>query len=90
MALLAETCGSEVTVATAAHYDFGILGSGFGGSLCAAMLAKRGRSVVLVDAARHPRFAIGESSTPLADLILGDIAEEYDLPELAPLTQFGS
>ncbi|MCA8994461.1 MAG: tryptophan 7-halogenase [Planctomycetaceae bacterium] len=54
------------------------------------MLAKRGRSVVLVDANRHPRFAIGESSTPLADLILGDIAEEYDLPELSPLTQFGS
>jgi FADH2 O2-dependent halogenase len=72
------------------QFDVGIVGSGFAGSLCAAILARQGLRVFLVDHARHPRFAIGESSTPLADLILRDLATRYDLPELLPLTRFGT
>lgn len=72
------------------QFDVGIVGSGFAGSLCAAILARQGLQVFLVDHARHPRFAIGESSTPLADLILRDLATRYDLPELLPLTRFGT
>lgn len=71
-------------------FDVLVLGSGFGGSLLSAMLAKSGLSVALVDSATHPRFAIGESSTPLADQTLAMIAREYDLPELLPLTKYGS
>ncbi|MEX1231798.1 MAG: FAD-dependent oxidoreductase [Planctomycetaceae bacterium] len=70
--------------------DIAIIGSGFGGSLLALLLARRGKSVVLVDRAAHPRFAIGESSTPIADLILADLAANYDLPRVAPLAQYGS
>jgi FADH2 O2-dependent halogenase len=75
---------------SAVDYDVIVLGSGFGGSLLSAILAKSGLAVALIDSARHPRFAIGESSTPLADYTLAMIANEYDLPELLPLTKYGS
>lgn len=56
-----------------------------------AMIAKRlGRSVILLERGRHPRFAIGESSTPLANLLLEELAGRYDLPQLAPLTKWGT
>ena len=69
--------------------DFLVLGSGFGGSLLARILAKAGRCVALIDRSNHPRFAIGESSTPLADDTLKLIAEEYGLHDLIPLTTYG-
>ena len=40
-------------------------------------------------AARTPRFAIGESSTPVANLALEELCRDYDLPRLAPLTEWG-
>lgn len=70
--------------------DVLILGSGFGGSLLALILARAGKSVVMVDRSRHPRFAIGESSTPLADRTLAQMAARYQLPELIPLCHWGS
>ncbi len=70
--------------------DVLVLGSGFGGSLLSMILARCGRSVALVDRAMHPRFAIGESSTPLADAAMARLAGRYDLPQLLPLTQYGS
>ncbi|PHR86297.1 MAG: hypothetical protein COA78_38100 [Blastopirellula sp.] len=72
------------------QYDVMIFGSGFGGCLTAAILAKRGMSVLMIDKLAHPRFAIGESSTPAADLILHELATKYDLPDLMPLTKFGT
>ena len=61
-----------MTLATVAPIDadVAIVGSGFAGSLAALALLKRRRRVVLVERGRHPRFAIGESSTPLANLLL--------------------
>lgn len=70
-------------------FDIAIVGSGFAGSLLARLLARAGRSVVLVEAARHPRFALGESSTPLAAIALERIAQEYGLPELANFAAYG-
>lgn len=70
--------------------DLAIVGSGFGGSLLAMIARRLGRSVVLLDRDRHPRFAIGESSTPLANLLLEEIATRYDLPRLLPLTKWGT
>ncbi len=55
------------------------------------MIARRlGRSVVLLEKFHHPRFAIGESATPLANLLLEELANRYDLPRLLPLTKWGS
>jgi FADH2 O2-dependent halogenase len=70
--------------------DVAIVGAGFGGSLMALLLARIGRSSVLIDRASHPRFAIGESSTPNADLLLLQLAREYDLPRIAPLAKYGT
>ena len=71
-------------------YDIAIAGSGFAGSLL-AMIAKRlGYSVVLLERGKHPRVVIGESSTPLANLLLEELCRRYDLPAIAPLAKWGS
>ncbi len=55
------------------------------------MVARRiGLSVVLLEQGRHPRMTIGESTTPLSNLLLERISGSYDLPRLAPLAKWGS
>lgn len=70
--------------------DVAVVGSGFGGSLAALALRRRGRSVVLLERGRHPRFAIGESSTPLANLLIEELADRYGLSRLRPLSKWGT
>src|SRR5678809_1222337 len=41
-----------------------VVGGGPAGSTIAALLAERGRDVILAEKARHPRFHIGESLLP--------------------------
>ncbi len=72
------------------HADVVVLGSGFGGSLTALLLHRIGLEAVLVERSSHPRFAIGESSTPIADAVLRDLSRRYDLPRLEPLTSYGT
>jgi FADH2 O2-dependent halogenase len=72
------------------HRDAVILGSGFSGSLLAWILATAGRSVLVLDRQSHPRFAIGESSTPTADFLLAHLADRWNLPSLAPLACWGT
>jgi len=69
--------------------DVLILGAGFAGSLMALVLQRIGLRPALVEKGKHPRFAIGESSTPIANLVLEELARTYDLPRLLPLTKFG-
>lgn len=69
--------------------EIGVVGGGFAGSLTAALLSRIGRDVVLLDTSRHPRFRIGESSTPTADLLLRKLAQRFDLPQLEPLSRYG-
>lgn len=70
-------------------FDIAIVGSGYAGSIMAMVARRLGRRVLLLDKSKHPRFAIGESSTPLANLLLEEIANEFDLPQLLPLTAWG-
>ena len=72
------------------HFDIAVIGSGFGGSLTAMIAHRLGYSTVMLERGRHPRFAIGESSTPLANLLLEEIATEYALPSIRPLCKWGS
>ncbi len=70
--------------------DVAILGAGFTGSLMALVAQRLGLSVALLEKGQHPRFAIGESSTPLANLKLACLAERYGLDALRPFTRYGS
>jgi FADH2 O2-dependent halogenase len=72
------------------RYDILIAGSGFAGSLTALALEKSGFKVCLLEKGKHPRFTIGESSTPVADMILRKLSEKYNLPWLYDFSRFGS
>ena len=69
--------------------DVAIVGSGFAGSLLARVLAKLDLEVVLIERGTHPRFAIGESTTPLANLSLERIARRYGLADCHHLAAHG-
>ncbi len=69
--------------------DVLILGAGFAGAVMALTVQRLGLRPVLVEKGRHPRFAIGESSTPITNLVLESLARNYDLPRLLPLTKYG-
>jgi FADH2 O2-dependent halogenase len=66
-----------------------IIGSGFAGSILARILAIQGHRVILLDRQRHPRFALGESSTPLAAICLERLAARYGLDDLHALAAWG-
>jgi FADH2 O2-dependent halogenase len=70
--------------------DVAIIGSGFAGSLTALALLRSGRRVALIERGRHPRFAIGESSTPLANLLIEEIADRYELPAIRSFSKWGT
>src|SRR3982750_3230016 len=69
--------------------EVAIVGSGFAGSLLARVLAVLGYDVVLLERGTHPRFAIGESSTPLANLALERIGIRYGLEDCYQLAAHG-
>jgi len=73
-----------------ADYEIAVIGSGFAGSLLATIARRLGKSVVLLERGKHPRFAIGESSTPLSNLLLEELSTRYDLPKIAPLSKWGT
>jgi FADH2 O2-dependent halogenase len=70
--------------------DLAIVGSGFGGSILAMIARRLGYRVMLFERGRHPRFAIGESASPLAGVLIEQLADRYDLPRLRPLSAFGA
>ena len=69
--------------------EIAIVGSGFAGSLLARVLAMLGYDVVLLERGTHPRFAIGESSTPLANLSLERLGVRYGLSDCYHLATHG-
>ena len=71
-------------------FDIAVIGSGFAGSLMAMVARRSGYSVALIEKDKHPRVVIGESSTPLSNLLLEELADTYNLPMLRPLTKWGS
>ena len=70
--------------------DVAVIGAGFAGSLTALALRSIGRSVVLLERGSHPRFAVGESTTPLANLLLEQLCDRYGLERVRPLSKWGT
>lgn len=69
--------------------EIAVVGSGFAGSLIARVLAVQGYDVMLLERGIHPRFAIGESTTPLANLSLERLARRYGLADCYQLAAHG-
>lgn len=69
--------------------EVAVVGSGFAGSLLARVLALLGYHVVLIERGTHPRFALGESSTPLASLSLERLALRYGMDDCYRLATHG-
>jgi FADH2 O2-dependent halogenase len=69
--------------------EVAVVGSGFAGSLLARVLSVQGYDVVLLERGTHPRFAIGESTTPLANLSLERLAARYGLADCYRLATHG-
>lgn len=72
------------------RFDVAVIGTGFAGSLLAMIAQRIGLRVILLERGRHPRMVIGESSTPLSNLLLEELAERYGLTHLRTLSKFGS
>jgi tetracycline 7-halogenase / FADH2 O2-dependent halogenase len=72
------------------RFDIAVVGSGFAGSLMAMIAQRLGLRVILLERGRHPRVVIGESSTPLSNLLLEELAIRYSLTNLRPLCKWGS
>ena len=69
-------------------YDCAILGTGLGGSMLGSILARHGRKVLMIDAGTHPRFAIGEATTPDTSFRMKLLSIKYDVPEILNLSTF--
>ncbi|HUG41224.1 MAG TPA: FAD-dependent oxidoreductase [Longimicrobiales bacterium] len=65
-----------------------ILGAGFAGAVLARILRRQGHEVRLLERGVHPRFALGESSTPLAAICLERLAARYGLEDLHHLAAY--
>lgn len=66
-----------------------VIGAGFAGALLARVLRVLQRDVLLLERGTHPRFAIGESTTPLANLSLERLAARYGLDDCHALAAHG-
>ncbi|MCZ7584386.1 MAG: tryptophan 7-halogenase [Deltaproteobacteria bacterium] len=69
-------------------YDIVIIGSGYGGSITALVARALKQRTLLVEASDHPRFAIGESTTPEQNLRLEYLGRRYDIPLLSQVSSY--
>ena len=74
---------------TTTRCEVAVIGSGFAGSLVARVLAILGYDVVLLERGVHPRFAIGESTTPLANLSLERLGARYGMADCYRMAAHG-
>jgi FADH2 O2-dependent halogenase len=71
-------------------FDVAILGAGIGGTMLAAILARHGKRVLVLEKGSHPRFAVGEALLPQSTLWMWILAQRFDVPEIQHLTRLDS
>ena len=72
----------KVNEARATDYDVIVIGAGPGGSTVAALLARKGHKVLVLERAKFPRFHIGESVTAFGTLLFKDLGVFEDLKKV--------
>jgi FADH2 O2-dependent halogenase len=76
-----------MAAAASDRFDVAILGSGLAGTMTAAILAKHGFKVLVLEKMAHPHFAVGESMLPQATMGCWIIGERYGVPEIKHLAR---
>src|SRR5206468_8317034 len=71
-------------------HDVIVIGGGPGGSTAATILAQRGRSVLLLERERFPRFQIGESMLPYSNDIFRRIGVYDKLIDAGFFPKYGA
>jgi flavin-dependent dehydrogenase len=66
-----------------------VIGGGPAGSTIAALLAERGRNVVLIEKDRHPRFHIGESLLPMNNLLFEQLGLRDEIERIG-MVKYGA
>jgi FADH2-dependent halogenase len=84
----AETSSGHVQAE--AHFEAIILGGGPAGASCAAILARAGRRVLVIERDRFPRFHVGESLLPLANPLLRRTGLDARMGGLGVVDKFGA
>lgn len=69
-------------------YDVVVVGTGMAGSVAAILLSKLGYKTLMVEKGAHPRFALGESSTPVMSKKIRQLGKVYGVPELEEISSY--
>ncbi|MFC7220671.1 NAD(P)/FAD-dependent oxidoreductase [Streptomyces polyrhachis] len=75
--------------ASTARHTVAVLGAHLGGGMLAAILARAGIDVVLVDSPHDATTAAGETTVPYTAEVFELLARRYGVPELSALGHFG-
>jgi FADH2 O2-dependent halogenase len=67
-------------------HDVIVLGTGMAGTTIAAVLARHGADVLMLERHAHPRFAIGESMLPQSALWLWMLGRRFDVEQIGHLS----
>ena len=71
-------------------FDVAVVGGGPGGSSVATALTRRGRSVVLLERERFPRFHIGESQLPWSNEVIRALGAEAAIAAAGFVRKWGA
>ena len=71
-------------------FDVAVVGGGPGGSSAATALTRRGRSVVLLERERFPRFHIGESQLPWSNEVFRTLGAEEAIAAAGFVRKWGA
>jgi len=68
--------------------DIIVVGSGMGGSASSIILSKLGYKVLLIEKGMHPKFSLGESTTPLFSKKLHHLGKKFGIPEFINISSY--